>query len=631
LPACGPDAEPDTRIRLGLTQLAGCPVPSEASSVELEALGDFPSSNRDFESLKLDSPGVELTFPDNASAVRARLLDVPQPFIGWAERQPAEVGIDVLLWPERESCALFEPAQTDAYPARGGGQALGYHPGVGVALLAGGDAGEGAAVVGALSFDARTGEAELADAQARHGLLEPRAFATVTAFGDALLVAGGEDPLIPGLEPARRAVLRSAELYEPGEGRFSLELLELRRGRARHGALVLASGETLLLAGRGEDGLPLCSLEAVSPETRTSSLSGLATLEVCRVDPRALRLSDDRIFVAGGEDADGSPPGTLEWLSTDGSALELVVVDGAPPARFDRAFAPLDGGSVLAVGGCEPVDDPDADACAPCRRGCAPENWDAWWITSEGRAVEIEPLPFAAPEPVLIPAADGAPWLVLRDGANGEPVLFRFDPWRARFERAPTPPADVPPAGSRAVLPLDAGAFLWLDEADPPALFGARFGVRNPHSRDVPLVTLTNDGDALWPLHLVPDRPPSSDTVSYDGELHLARGSVWISDTRYRGFIATLVVTAGDPPIVLLDGESFGDAGCPWPEAAEPETLELERAASTLFLRRGGEESECAVAPGAHRLGFAAPDDATASLASIAVERRSEPSAPALE
>ena len=80
---------------------------------------------------------------------------------------------------------------------------------------------------------------------------------------------------------------------------------------------MLATGETLLVGGIGQFGVPLATMEIVDPKTRRYRTSGVATLLVPRSSPTVLRLASGEIMVAGGFDrsnlpgparSSGSPP-----------------------------------------------------------------------------------------------------------------------------------------------------------------------------------------------------------------------------------------------------------------------------------------------------------------------------------
>ncbi|HVJ19295.1 MAG TPA: hypothetical protein VM686_27940, partial [Polyangiaceae bacterium] len=283
--------------------LPGCPAP-ESARLELEALGPFPTTNSTAELLPLDGAGRELRFPLGTRAIAAATEGSSETFIGYGEAF-ASGDVELLLWPESDGCIVFDQAAQAGFPSRGGGQAVGYAPATGLVLAAGGNDPTSSAVVGALTFDVRSGTAYAVDASARHVLGEPRAFASVSEFGDELLVAGGENP-IHDVAVEERVLRSSAEIYDPVARRFELELLELREPRTRHAALVLPSGETLLVGGRGAFGTALATLEVVDPATRSSSVA-LDPLNFGRIEPVALGLSDGRIFVGGGYDADGEP------------------------------------------------------------------------------------------------------------------------------------------------------------------------------------------------------------------------------------------------------------------------------------------------------------------------------------
>jgi hypothetical protein len=422
-------------------------------------------------------------------------------------------------------------------------------------------------------------------------------------------VAGGENPIH---DPAISAtVLRdSAEVYDPDANvlSFEPELLTLVVARTRHAAITLESGETTLIGGRGLESSALTFVEVVSPKTRNSHL--LEPLGVGRIAPTALRLSDGRILVGGGDDSDGHPIGALEWRDTDASRLPAPW-DGsrALPARFDRAYAALPGGAVLAVGGCEDrAALPGEDCAAWCNRGCPPtpdpvtqQSYDAFWVAHDGSIATLD-FPLSAPRPILVAGSDGRPWLIASGlDQAGQPVpdrlvLYRFDPWQKRFDAVDVDLGFNPGLSSSRVISTGPDAFLWLDgDADGPVLRGARLGTRSAFTSDVPLVSL-HDGSAR-PAHLAPDHPPNG-SVSYDptpGSLlfsALAASSaptcVWISDTEYGDFSAKIAFSSGAPPALRLGPQAISD-----PRSIDPSSpCQLPTSATTASLGLGASCSQ---------------------------------------
>jgi hypothetical protein len=444
------------------------------------------------------------------------------------------------------------------------------------------------------------------------------------------LVAGGEDPIHDTGEEAR-VLHANGESYDPVTKRFDLDFVTLREERTRHAATVLPSGESLLVGGRSVFDTALQSLEAVSPETRTGSFGGLKPLDFARIEPTVLRLTDGSLFVGGGYDDAGHPVSALEWLTDDASAGIRTTDD--LPARFDRAFVAMPGGAVLAVGGCEDRSPEPGEVCSKtCLRGCPPRPdpdgdspmSEAFWIDKNGYASEVE-LDVPAPRALLLPGSDGSPWLFVTsvndDGslAPEAPRLFRFNPFRARFEPSQVSPGEMPPLLGPTPLALAPDHFLWFSGDDPPAVVGFRGGNRNRYSDDVGLVVTSQPEDPLWPSHLVPSRAP--DGVHYDGKLSFEASSedpiaVYVADALFDDVDIELAVEMA-PPLVLFGDRRVGDATCPWPgpDPDGSETLYVERRGSDISLSRAGERTTCKLDPGAVSIGLGA----TTSVSSVAL------------
>lgn len=570
---CG-DRVVDEPRTIALRQLPACPVPSPAPLVDLEAFGDFPAGP-----LSGESPtrtGQQLLFPETTRAIVARTTG--DGFFGWSAT-PAEGDTRVLLWPAARPCLL---ADAGTYPGPGAGRALAWHPEQSLLLVAGGDAGQTSAVVGALVFDARSGDAELVDAAARHVLLEPRAFAAAAPFGDDFVVTGGEDPLVDARRRPR-PVRDTAEVFSSAERRFLPEAIELRTPRTRHRAGVLPSGEVLLVGGRTEEGSLVTALEAIDPRTRRSSLGGLAHLERGRSDFELVALEGGGWLVAGGLGDGGEPVRDVEWLSADASTH--LGTGGPLPPAFELTAAPLPGGGALVVLGCGPDDGAGATPdCAPCAQGCLPSP-RAFWLRA-GEEPEPVALDVPTPRPFLLAAAGGAAWLLTGDG---EIPWLRFNPWRGRFE----PTAARWGAPERVVdrpVALDAGAFVWIDEAPAPRLVGVRTGVRHRYSRDLGLLQLTDPLDGAWPLHLCPERLGGA---RFEGRrLELGPEPVWLTDVDFEDLTVELVAS-GPLPVVRLSAVgsaasaswTFGAGEHPWPDGEGP--FRLVRKESRVLLERG--------------------------------------------
>ena len=624
--------------------LASCPVPTPAQ-VDLTALGDFPASPSTFESLSFTAQHVALGLPLDTLALDAEALPdfSDRTYVGYGARNAAR--LDVLLWPRGSVCDLYSGG---SYPDQLGGQALGYGESSGLLMIAGSDQSESPSVVGALTFDTRTGQSEVVDPRVRSVLSVARAFATISDFGPELLVAGGEDSIFesPPLND-------SAELYDPVSRSFEPELLKLAVPRAHHASLSLRSGEVALLGGRGPDTAASSFVEVVTPSTRSSKL--VDSLWLARSSPSALRLSDDRVFVGGGIDRDGHPVGGLEWRDADATIRLQTPFDGstALPARFDRAFVALAGGAVLAVGGCEDREPSAGEDCsASCPHGCPPtpdsvsgQRYDAYWISPEGAVSPLD-FPFNASTPVLLPGSDGRPWLVANDSdAQGRALarkrlMFRFDPWQQRFDPVAVD-LDLDDAQSvPQFVATGSDAFVWLDQrAQSPVLHGIRLGTRSAFSNDGELIAQRDADDATRPAHLVPDHPPAN-WVSYDSvnaSLSFAISApdaspicVWLADAEFADFSAEIEIRTQVLPKLRLGSEWLSDpasvaqaGACALPVLGDRPngTLSLTRRGTTLRATLGDAHSDCLVSEARLSIALCASDLGATRISGLRVTR----------
>jgi hypothetical protein len=590
LSGCGNDAGEGRVVPIRARWLDGCGG-ARPELYQLEALGDFDASTLTSETLT--QPGAEgtpLRFPAATRAVELRGEGGPTTYRGLGELGP-EGAIDVLLLPSDSGCDLVAADPGRPYPLDTGGHALGFSSRHRVLLLAGG-LSSSADSARALAVRVDTG----VSTEVVGGMIPGRAFASITELGpDALLVAGGIDPSEGPDGPA----LASAIVYDARENRFDRSnLIPLSKPRARHGAVVLASGETLLVGGSGSG--VLGSLEAVSPLDRAARIEGLASLREAREQPRVLRLDDGRLFVGGGRGASGEPVHGLEWLSPD--AAKNLTPDG-PGFRVaaEPAFAPMPGGSVLAIGVCSA----DMVSC-PAERVA--------WLRADFRLDPLPALPFSPTAPELVPAADASPLLIATAPA-GARVVLRFDPWLGLF----SPADDLPEAPAPATLPLDAGMFVWLaPRTGGLALRALRHGTRNRWSRDVAPLLLA---DAR---HLGPDRAPGAALGYGAGGLYLASSDALapralVTDTSYESLRLELELGEGPPPRIALGAALFGDADCAWPDGDG--ALVLRRIGASVTLERSGQRVSCSIGKDRVSIALVAPAQGTANVRGMSVRR----------
>jgi len=638
------------------------------------ALGAFREGRLDIErDIGVNDAGHALAFNPSTSGVDAVASDAGRAFIGHSERREGDL-IDVLLWPERRGCPIL-PGNDSGYPGGSAGQALGYSASLGVALVAGEDASDKRAG-SALSFDAETGEAAVVPRD-QGALHSSRAFATVTSFGDGLLVAGGTNPFAGATESADAS--GTAEVYLPLGPGFDAVPIDLSFRRTHHAALTLpTTGETLLIGGVAPEsamagpGQAIRQLEAVSPTTRSSSISGLSALTIGRVDPSALVLTNGRLFVGGGytpsADADAAPAwvGQVEWFSPD-ATQHLFYAE--LPARRYRTFAALPGGGVLSVASCRDEDLPlRADCACVDSNGaaCKPEEpaqaWvDAWWLDAAGARSRVLFAPgnvlasCPTPErPILVSGSDGAPWLVSTRGDGEAACLWRFEPWPELSAPGDDPPAgDLDPSSHARFVPtaltlepapdprspplsLGPDALLWVPLDG--GLFGARLGHRGPLSRDdLPLLSRSDDSP-FRPAHLAPDRDlhpldaaSSAANVRFngDGSLTLEPAdppvTLWAADTLYEDLTISLEVPFASanaalvfPALVFGGPLDSNPVVCSWPnpdDAAPPLSpvhLTAERrGASVLLSTADWAASTCEVPAGPLAIGLRAGSTTT--------------------
>jgi hypothetical protein len=516
------------------------------------ASGDFePSAETPAQDKTLLRNKVELDgLPTDARMLIADVstLDDPRTYRGMAPvTGPGDVHL--LLWPEvlesRPSCALSGDLGVRAE----GGLGL---VGEATVLFTGGRSPDGSNVPRSYAADLTRGRAS----QLPIGLASRRLRPSVTRFGSGGLVAGGADP--ESLTP-----LGTAEIFS--EGDFLQSRIELGVDRAEHGAVVLASGETLLVGGRGRNGA-LRSMEAVDPQTKRVR-SSVGILDYPRRNPVVVRLTSGQILVSGGVDDKGDPVPDIEVFERDGTRQP-----GRRPIRFlasrTRSIVPMSGGGALVV---LDADDPD--------------RVNVWRISADGVA-----------DPVgKVPVPKGESFTLFR-GNDDQAILYagniwyRFDPWASgnAFVALAAPPRGGPTPGSAPLDTPDLGLVAWVD--DQAKLRALRFSTRSPFER-VPRPLLTGGREGF-----APDRapPPGGFALDPGRGLVLAEGdTATLTGYTFTDFTLTF---QGAPTVVIrgADGAEvqIGAAECLF---AFGETSTLTRRGNDVRVESGAGRTQCAL------------------------------------
>ena len=449
---------------------------------------------------------------------------------------PSKGDVDVLLLPTLSSCALTQSvgARTGSVMAPIGG---------GRVLIAG---GTGSTVPSTYVARLDTGEV---DSLGTNDLQSPRTLTSITAFGDGALVAGGLS--------AANVVLADAEVYSTAGGGFVSPPIPLSGPRMQHGAVVLVSGQTLLVGGLAshDPSMVLASMELVDPVLGKSIAEGVGQLQQARRNPTVVRLASGEILVAGGIDADGNPAQTLEWFNADGkgstSKQPQVLIQGP-----QSAFMALEGGGALAV----------VPPAMP-----TPGFQNVWVIGAAGAPQAAVPIQGTLTTPVLF------------GGAGGAPVLWTGDRWLQWQPYAGSfgPIAvidDVPAVIGDATCTPDPGLAMWLDPTQQQLTL-LRFDTRNAYtSLPGPLLV-------KGPEETSPDQP-NAVTWDVDTGLTLPGGTpgaaAFVTDRTYADVDISVVVTQGPAFVALRDtlgvgvdvpGETCTPAG----PAAGPYTLQVQR------------------------------------------------------
>jgi hypothetical protein len=493
------------------------------------ALGDFEPAAPSKGHL-LSTRGETLGEFDLATrALVAQVTEGDREWFGEGEVGPSG-DVDILILPWLSSCPLSTPigARTRSMLGAIGSSRV---------LLLGGtatlDAGGVTSSAPAATYVAHLDTGLIA--AARPDLRIPRIQASLTAFGDGGLVAGGFDA-------SSGTVLDGAEVYVSGVDGFDQQHpILLSHARANHGAAVLATGETLLVGGVDSDGHVLNSMEVVDPVTRTVRAVNVATLSVARQGATVLRLASAEILVAGGQDEGSNPVTTLEWFSPDAARATKRARDLV--AGSARAYVALDGGGALAV----IAPPPDAP----------PDFQSAWVIDADGSLEPAAAVPGVLGQPVLFGRAGSAPALW-----TGH-VWLRWQPWEGAFGALGVLDDSPAQVGEASPAP-DPGLSLWLD-ATTRQMTGLRFDVRGAYSTlpDPLLVADTSN--------VAPDRLPAPGVVTFDPGSGLTLGpgaSAFVTDRTYAGLVLDVDAPTGEPALVVLRDElgdelEVGGAACP--------------------------------------------------------------------
>lgn len=516
---------------------------------------------------------------------------------------PPSGGVNVLVLPADESCALSANVGDPA------GAALGV-VGSNRALLAGGSLNVETPAEYVVHLD--TGAVAKADPP----LHVSRTQATVTAFGGGGLVAGGLTLDAP-------APLAEAEVLDAADDGFAAQTIALSEARAGHAAVVLASGDTLLVGGYGDAATraPLPSMEIVQVASRTTTESDVGRLSPVLANPVAVRLASGEVLVAGQVQGQGKGQGKgqgngqaatgLEWF-TPAARPTGITVQTIPPAAAVALIALQSGGALAVLS-------PPA--------GAPPTFQTTWVVGADHTPVAGASVAGTLTAPALFGGAGGAPLLWTGDR------WLAWQPWAGAFGAAPV--LDTNPATmGGAIASPDPGLAMWLDPS-AGRIVALRTDTTNAYSADSEPY-LAEDATGV-----APDRFPGAGTVSYVGGagVTLTPGaSAFLTDRTFADVAVKTTFAPGQAPdLVLRDAEGnetvvIAASCCPGvdaPSLAAP-VMEVERSGATLTCAvSGGPPRTCAVTLDATTrvsVGVRGATSVPASIAQTIVVQRLGPS-----
>ena len=143
-------------------------------------------------------------------------------------------------------------------------------------------------------------------------------------------------------------ILATTVVYDPALG-FFVPGADMGESRVGHAAVVLPTGEILVIGGTDDAGFTLNTAEIYDP---TSGLwtSTLGTMGTARAEGRAALLWTGEVLVCGGKSSSGLPVGAAELFDPVSQAFAPTV--GAMQApRLAHDLTPLGDGRVLLTGG----------------------------------------------------------------------------------------------------------------------------------------------------------------------------------------------------------------------------------------------------------------------------------------
>ncbi len=414
---------------------------------------------------------------------------------------------------------------------------------------------------------------------------------------DLVVLAGGAGSVLGAGEDTYEVV----RVTEGMEARVGDGFLAARR--RDHAALSLGQGRVLLIGGRSDAGASVLAdaeLLEVRADGSSAQSRSVAHLSSPCSNPRAFRLDDGSVVVAGGTGADGEPVTAVEQLDASSFAVSTL---GAFPGRLDAAYAALPGARIAQLGGRD----------------------DGGWsgdvevlLAKSGEVVSLGAVLPPLESPVATALRDGRVVVIGRDPTDRRARGVVLDVGNR------TSSAIDPSRGPVALVPLADGS---VAEGDGEGLSLLRIGIVTPF--DAPPATLA---PALLEdrQRLALDAPgrwqgengalvAMADGARFD--VPALRFAAFDLTLEASGEIEVLLVEDDALPVVITTGSDWVSLGDCQADRAQAARLHLVRDGNRLTLDAGNGAVDCPVTLPAH-VGVAFRAASGSSVRTIALSRR---------